>query len=703
VSSKYLYVFAVFAWVLWPPATVAKVVAVDVQVKEDLLGGRVFGNVGAYEKLVGRIYFEFEPTNPMNARIVDLDKAPVNDAGRVEAWANFMVLRPKRSCKADCVGLLEVSNRGSKVALAYFNNAPFRYDPRAPVDFGDGLLMRQGLTLIWVGWQFDVPEQPDLLRLHVPIASNDGKPIRGLVRSDWTVEHSVKTLALGHRGHAAYPVADPKDTRNVLSVRDGRLAPRKIVPREKWFFARGYGGQVIPDRTHIHMPSAFQAGRIYELVYDAEGPALVGLGLAAVRDMMSYAKYDKDSLFHVGQAIAFGVSQTGRFLRHFIYQGFNTDENGRKVFDGMLIHTAGAGRGSFNHRFAQPSRDAHRYSAFFYPTDLFPFTGRVQRDPQTGRRDGLYAHRHHSDHLPKVFYTNTGYEYWGRAASLIHTSVDGRADVAPLANERIYHLASAQHFVGRFPPSEPLATPGIAAYRGNPLDFLVNLRALLDRLVAWVTEGRTPPKSRHPRIDDGTLVSIESVRFPVLAGIPFPRVIHEAYRVNYGPRWQRGVIELQPPMLSKAFPSRVADVDRFGNELGGVRNVELRVPTATFAPWNLRSDYAGGRTELTDFLGTFIPFPRNEEERSRNRDPRPSLERLYPTREQFLKQIRRAAEDLVAEGFLLREDIARVTTRAAQYLRYGRGEPPASAEITQGKLGVPRAQRCPIDDGVLNC
>ena len=170
-----------------------------------------------------------------------------------------------------------------------------------------------------------------MLRLHVPIASNDGKPIRGLVRSDWTVEQSVKTLSLGHRGHVAYPVADPKDTRNLLSVRDGRLASRKIVPREKWFFARGHGGQVIPDRIHIYIPSGFQAGRIYELVYLAEGPALVGLGLAAVRDMMSYAKYEKDSVFHVDQGIAFGVSQTGRFLRHFIYQGFNTDESGRKV------------------------------------------------------------------------------------------------------------------------------------------------------------------------------------------------------------------------------------------------------------------------------------------------------------------------------------------------------------------------------------
>jgi len=232
----------------------------------------------------------------------------------------------------------------------------------------------------------------------------------------------------------------------------------------------------------------------------------VGLGFAAIRDLIAYAKYDPSSPFPVRSGIAIGISQTGRFLRHLLYQGFNSDERGRKAFDGLMIHTAGAGRGSFNHRFGQPSRDAHRYSAFFYPTDIFPFSSRAQVDPVTGATDGLFAHTFNADHLPYVFYTNTGYEYWGRAAALITTTVDGKRDMDLYPNERFYHLASGQHFVERFPPGDASKLPDAQAYRGNPLNFLVTMRALLTRMVEWVRDGAEPPLNAYPRIDSGTLV-----------------------------------------------------------------------------------------------------------------------------------------------------------------------------------------------------
>lgn len=625
-----------------------------------------FGQPGAYEKLSGAIFFVFDPANPANAQIVDLDKAPRNAAGMVEAWANFMVLRPKDTRKGRGVAILEVSNRGGKASLPYFNRARWSLDPTVPEDFGDGLLMRQGLTLIWVGWQFDVPRQEGLLRLHVPIATDAGKPIEGLVRSDWTVDQTAATLGLGHREHIPYPVLDPGHPDNVLTVRDGRLAPRRIVPRDQWRFAREVDGKLIEDREHIHMPTGFQAGKIYELVYRAQNPAVVGLGLAAIRDAMSYAKYDAQSLFPVKAGIAIGVSQTGRFLRHFVYQGFNTDELGRKGFDGMLIHSAGAGRGSFNHRFAQPSRDAHRYSSFFYPIDLFPFTGRPQRDAETGKRDGLFAQRD-PEHLPKIFYANTGYEYWGRAASLIHTTVDGRADLELMPNERVYHLAGGQHFVGGFPPSLFARLDDSTAYRGNPLDFLVSLRALLVRLVEWVADGIEPPHSAYPRIDAGTLVSIDRVKFPKIPGAAFPKVIHEAYRVDYGPHWDKGIITLEPPRLGKAFPSLVSRVDDAGNEVAGLRNVELLAPLATYTPWNLRTGLPGGADELTDFLGTYIPFACTEAERQRSGDPRPSIEKLYPTKAHYLRLTSEAARSLTEAGYLLPEDIPRVLDRAARH------------------------------------
>ena len=254
----------------------------------------------------------------------------------------------------------------------------------------------------------------------------------------------------------------------------------------------------------------------------ARDPRVVGLGLAAIRDTLSYAKHDETSLFPVEQGVGFGASQSGRFLRHFIYQGFNVDERGRKVFDGMLIHTAGAGRGSFNHRFAQPSRDAHRYSSFFYPTDLFPFTGREQRDPLSGAEDGLFESYKDAAELPKIMYTNTAYDYWGRAASAIHTTPDGTEDVELLPNERLYVLGGGQHYVGAWPPSARDRVPGSAAYRGNPLDFRPTLRALLAHLIEWVAQDREPPASAYPTIRGHTLVPPEALAFPVIPGLTRP-------------------------------------------------------------------------------------------------------------------------------------------------------------------------------------
>ena len=689
----------------------AEVVAIEIESEEDVLDGRSFGDVGAYRKLSGRVRFAFDPSNAANRSIVDLDRAPRNADGKVEAWGNFMVLAPKDPAQESGTALLEVSNRGSKASLAYFNAARFSLDPTVEDDFGDGLLLRRGLTVIWVGWQFDVPREPGRMRLHVPAAQAEGDDsIQGLVRADWVVDAPTDTLPVAHRNHVAYPVFDPMDPDNRLSVRDGRLEPRREVPRSRWSFARVVDGEPVSSRIHIHMPGGFETGKIYELVYRAETPAIVGLGLAAVRDMISYARYSDDCPFRVEHGIAFGVSQTGRFLRHFLYQGFNVDEGGRTAFDGMLVHTAGAGRGSFNHRFGQPSRDAHRYSAFFYPTDLFPFSGRTQRDPFTGRREGLLDRLRASGHLPRIMVTNTGYEYWGRAASLLHTSLDGSADVGPLPNERIYHLASAQHFTRGFAPRSQDRIPtargpaesdpeGVSAYRGNPLDLLATERALLVALVAWVRDGIDPPPTTIPRIDDGTLVPIDEIHFPDLPGLPFPKVIHEAYRADYGPRFLTdGIVTKQPPDLGPAYPTLVSQVDRLGNETGGVPSVEILVPVATYAPWCLRIGVPGGVGELADFYGTWCPLARTKSEREATGDPRPSLEELYASKEDYLERARQAARNLVARRFLLEEDIPRVLARAEEQWTWIFANPfPVPEPSADGAAVVEGA----VDDGGL--
>jgi hypothetical protein len=637
-------------------AAAAEVTRLVVTARQDVLGGD-------YEKLAGTVELELDPAHPANVTIVDLDRAPRNARGRVEASADFMVLRPRRPSRGS-TALLEVSNRGGKAALPYFNRAPWTLDPTADGDFGDRLLMRQGLTVIWVGWQFDVPREAGLLRLRAPIARGSPQPIEGLVRSDWTVDAPTATLPLAHRNHVPYPVADPAHADNVLTVRSTRLGPREVVSRDRWRFAHLEEGRLVDDPTQISLAGGFERGKIYELVYRARDPAVVGVGLAAVRDIVSFARYDPRAPFPVTAAVGLGISQSGRFLRHFVYQGFNTDEAGRKVFDGLLVHTAGAGRGSFNHRFAQPSRDAHRFSAFFYPTDIFPFTGRTQTDPETGRADGLFA-RSRPEHVPKIFFTNTGYEYWGRAASLIHTTPDGRVDAPPLPNERIYHLAGGQHFVGGFPP--PDAPRSGDAYRSNPLDFLVTLRALLTRLVEWVADGRTPPPSAYPTLSARTLVSIDALKFPAVPGLKAPAVIHQAHRVDYGPDWGTGIISREPPGVGAAFPALVSQVDADGNEVAGVRGVELLAPLATYTPWQLRGGQGSDAGELVDFLGSYVPLPRTDAERERAGDGRVSIERRYADKSVYLVTVRRAADSLARAGLLLREDIPGVLQRAEQH------------------------------------
>ena len=630
----------------------AEVVAVEITSREPVLDRDAFGGI-AYEKLAGTIRFAFDLDADFNAPIVDLAKAPRAEdgelEGRVLAHADLMVLRPSDPDAVRGTAWVEVSNRGGKASLSYFNRAQSSANPTTPAHFGDGLLMRRGLTVIWVGWQFDVPREPGRLRLVAPTATLGGAAIEGLVRCDWTVDAPTPTLGLGHRNHVPYPVVDPTSDEHRLTSRSGRLAEREELERSAWRFSAD--GQRI-ERTD---GAPFDGGRIWELVYVARDPVVVGLGLAAIRDVASYAKYDDDCPFGVDRAIAFGVSQTGRFLRHFLYQGFNTDEAGRAVYDGLLIHTAGAGRGSFNHRFGQPSRDAHRYSAFFYPTDLFPFASRTLKDPVAGVEDGLCRVLDERGQLPKVVTTNTGYEYWGRAAALLHVTPDGKQDVELLPSERLYHLASAQHFGGPWPPRDALRHDGAEVWRGDPLDFLLTLRALAMALVDWVEFDEYPPPSAYPRLADDSLVPLADLAWPKIPGLAAPTVAHEAYRVDYGSRWSSGIVSIEPPKLGPAFPVLVPQVDELGNERAGVPSVETLVPLATYAPWHVRPD-----GELTDFWGSYAPLPL---EPSAD-DARPAVAALYPDRAAYDARVRAAAEALVEARTLLAEDVERVVARA---------------------------------------
>jgi len=542
--------------------------------------------------------------------------------------------------------------------LGFFNFATGSLDPASAAEFGDGFLLEQGFTLLWVGWQFDPPMRDGLVRVFAPIArESDGRAIQGLVRSDFVVIEASKQASLADRGHQAYAVAAPNDPAATLTVRDSVEGTRRTIPRAEWEFSE--------DGRSVRMAAGFQPKRIYEVVYTAKDPAVVGVGPAAVRDTVSRLKYGSASELGleagaIERALAFGISQSGRFLRTYLYYGFNEDEAHRKVFDGVMPHVAGAGRGSFNHRFAQPSRDGHPYINFFYPTDIFPFTDGSQRDPETGVTDGLLTHAMRPEHRPKVFYTNSSYEYWGRAASLIHTSVDGTKDVPPPADTRIYLLAAGQHGVASFPPSRT-----IGQQPNNPLDYRWAMRSLLLAMHRWIADGTPPPESRYPRIADGTLVAPGKLAFPKVPGINVPTVPHRAYRADYGPDFaSKGVVTREPPAIGSAFPILVPQVDADGNELAGIRMPELSVPVATYTGWNLFNERSGPAGVVSSMQGSFIPFASTKADRERAGDPRRSVEERYQGRGQFLARVWQSAAGLAGSGYLLEADLARIVEQA---------------------------------------
>ncbi|HET7827185.1 MAG TPA: alpha/beta hydrolase domain-containing protein [Anaeromyxobacter sp.] len=647
----------------------ARVVRVEIATRADVADGKPFGDVGPYEKVVGRVFFAVDPAARQNRRIVDLDKAPRNAAGEVEFSADLFLLKPKDMARANGALLLEISNRGGKAILSIVNGGRGAADPTAEADLGDGFLMRRGFVVAWLGWQFDVHGEG--VRLHAPVARDaDGSAIQGLVRSDFNPDVAMDEMPLGHWiagriGGDEYPVADRRDRRNVLTVRDRPEAPRQVIPRDRWDFAhRGADGGVAPSDRFVRLRSgAFEAGRIYELVYVAKDPVVQGLGLAGVRDFASWVKHDDAAVAHVARAYSVGISQSGRFLRHFLYEGFNEDERGRKVLDGVVAHVAGAGRGSFNHRFAQPSRDAQPMSAIFYPTDLFPFSDARTTDPMT-HSHGALLDGTPAALRPKLFLTNTSYEYWSRGASLTHTTLAAKPyDLEPTADVRIYLLAGLQHFTGSFPPrrDDCGARP---RHPTNPNPVRWFWRAVLVALDGWVKDGTAPPPSAFPRIADGTLVATAALRFPAIPGAQ-PPAAYDPFVLDFGPRFARsGVVERQPPVVKGTWRVLVPQVDEAGNDLGGVRPPELEAPLATYTGWNYRAPEIGAPWARISFLGSYLALPRTAEDRRASGDPRRSIEERWPTREAYLEAYAAAARALVARRLLLEEDLPAVLERA---------------------------------------
>lgn len=589
-----------------------------------------------YEEVTGKAYFRLDPADPRNKRIADIDKAPISKDGSVEFSADILAVWPKIG-DGNGVALVDVVNRG--------NTTAFRLNRTAGADHvGDGFLMKQGFTIICIGWEFDVRARDGVIRIDVPVATDKGAPITGTVRAPFIPDRRDINVTVTET--AAYAPVDVNDANATLTVHDSPSSPAQTIPRSEWKMTAAPNGVVVT------MQKGFEPGRNYELSYKAANPPISGLGLAAVRDITAFAKHEGEK--RVKYAIGFGVSQSGRFLRTFLYEGMNTDEKGRQVFDGVVAHIAGAARLDVNRRWATPT------GLGTYSATAFPFADAAQKDPVSGVTDGLLDNPRARQNQPKIFYTNTGVEYWGggRSAALVHTSADGAKDISLPANVRTYFFAGNQHGPAAFPPPA-----GQGQQKANPTDYWWNMRALVVGMEHWIANGALPPASQYPRLGYSTLVNASAVAFPNIPGVRSPRTLAPGVRMS---------AELAPGSAGAGapLPFLVPQVDADGNERAGIRLPEVAVPLATYTGWNFRSEKIGGTDQLVALLGSYIPFAQTKAERDAAHDPRPSIAERYASKEQYLEKINKAAAALVKDGYLLADDVAPVVKRAAEHWDY---------------------------------
>ena len=639
------------------------VIDVHVTGKGSYADGRAFGRVGPYERIDGVLTFAVDPGHSANRDIVDLALAPRDDGGRVRFAADFTLVKPVDEALGNRRLMVDVVNRGRRRAISTFNLAVPSADGSDEIPEGDGFLFERGFTVASIGWQWDVIRNGKMMGLEAPIA-----PVRGKVLVELRPDTVQHTRLLANRVHKPLPAADLNDPDAVLYVRDWEDGPYTALPREAWSFSRETTDGVVPSAEHVYLAAGFQPGKIYHLVYTVEGSPVVGAGMLALRDAASFLRHPSDLNPVAGgfdRAYAYGVSQTGRLLRHLVHLGLNVDEDDRLVYEGLLPHVAGGRRGEYNQRFAQPSVQS---TPGFGHT--FPFADDEITDPLTGATDGLLRRARTNGIAPRIIYTNTSAEYWRGDGSLTHTSPLGDRDLPETNETRSYLFAGTQHVDARQLPAPD--DPNVDGTRGrhppNVVDYRPLLRAALVNLDRWVSDGTEPPASLHPRIDDGTAMTrAEALRgIPAVPGLalPDPERLWVLRETNLGPEADRGIAEL-PVSEGREYPCVVSAVDSDGNEIAGIRLPDLTAPVGTHTGWNPRHPETGAPEQIIPMVGSTFVLARTAAEREATGDPRKSLEERYLTRDAYLALVREQAERLATERYLLTEDVHVVVENCA--------------------------------------
>ncbi len=653
------------AWFGISAVAEARITRIEItQTESPTFGGASFGEAGAYEKLMGRAFGEVDPRDPQNRVITDIDLAPRNARGMVEYDTGIIILRPVDPTKGNHHLFYELTNRGVILSLRAFNESPIAATTNpVTADAGNGFLMRQGYTILFTGWDVSAVGP---FASNFPVAvQHNGSPVVGPAVEELIFDNppaaQPTTAAL------SYPAASLDTTQATLTVRTRFDDPQTAIPATGWRFNDARTIQLLPEGTR------FDPGRLYELAYQARDPQVSGLALAAVRDIpafLHHARTDDTGAANplagqIALIIAHGISQPARLLHDFVQLGFNRDERGHQVFDGILNYIAGASGGFFNQRFAQPFRTHRQHIGRWTPERVFPFANQFLFDPVTEQFGGRLVRCTLTGTCPKIFEANSSNEYWVKGGSLLHTDTRGHDLLLDPPGVRNYLFSGLPH--------SPAAGPGICEQNRNPLSPSAGLRALLVDLDAWISHGTEPPRSRLPRRLDHTLVPSlpqSGVGFPNIPGVRYTGAMTTGDLFDFGRRFDDGIVDLKThdgtivsPVVGSPYPVFVPTTDADGNEVAGVRFPDVAVPLATYTGYGFRaSGFAG--PDLCDASGQAIPFPKTRADRAATGDPRPSLEERYPTHQGYIDQVRAAAEALARDHLLLQEDVDRFVQAA---------------------------------------
>ena len=650
-------------------------VRLEIENKGPFAGGVSFGDTGPYERLYGKAHFAIDPEEKGLPDIVDLDLAARNGQGQIEFAATLDIIKPVDLDKGNKRIFYEFSNRGGRSLMGF--NFGVGTDMSTPEYAGDGFLMRQGYTLVWSGWQGDLIDRGTNVVAYLPFAMEEGSHLRGRVRQEFNPMAegilSVGVSAGAERGPDVQPYAVVDRATATLTMRQNETDPRVPVPDSEWELATAElkDGELVvtPSNIDLYIKGGFKPGWIYEFIYDTQGSRVMNLGFLGIRDLLSLLRNETHDhagnpnplAGHVEKVYGTGASLSGRVIREYVYEGWNADSSGRRVFDAVHTHT-GSGRLFQNQRFAQVGRYPRQHEEHTWPAECYPFTFAAVPDPFTERNEGLWQ-RPETD--PLVIHLHTEGDYWVRHVSPTHTDPRDASDLEIPDNARMYHLTGAPHMV------RALDDPDwIGQLTPNAIPAIPYRRAILVMLDRWATDGTPPPPSLLPKTGDGTLITAEEAlaRYPKVPGVNLPKGPSRLMRYNYGPRFETdGIMDVFPPVPvpGEEYPLRVTQLDPDGNTIAGLRYPDIEGPLGTYHGWSLRkAGFAEGEQWMN--TGSFMPFARTKAEREEQGDPRPSLEERYPSHAAYIAAVTRVCKDRVDEGFMLQEDADRFIDAAKQ-------------------------------------